>query len=490
MFKNIQKLLTNNLGWKLFSIIGAIILWILVINIINPLETRSFTTTVRFENEETLNKRDLVIANKNDIEDLKISVKVKGKKTALDTLEKNQNRIKATINLQSSIYGITISDPNYIPIRIDYSGTDTFSTDSISPETVRVIFEEIETVTKEIQVKTIGEPENGFVTLPAEITPSTVEVKGASSLIAKLDSVKVPIDITGISESLEAKGTLEAYDSSGNIIDGLQLNISEANVKLPINKYKKVPIRATYEGIQEDGYRFTGADLSMDYVEVVGDKESIDNFNELVLEKINISGFNKTETRTYDLRKFLPTNIDIKNGTPNEVTVTINISKEETKQFNVPVSNIIVIGASTNQLSFNQENISINLNGISSTINNLKLSDIRCSIDLNGYGIGNHNVPVKISVPSGIKLIESEVSVNVTINSTPQVPNSSQSTESSTQEEGTSTEKTEQTSEETESSSEAESLPSQEQTEETTDVFLESTQQQTEASTEETQALQ
>lgn len=474
MLKNLKQFLTKNLWWKLFSIIAAIVLWGIVINITNPSETRQFFAKVKFVNEDTLTKRNLTIANKSDIEDTRIAIAVKGKKMALDNLERNQSKISATIDLQSSIYGITIDDPNNIPIKVSYSGNDNFQTVSTDPETLKVIFEEIKTITKEVQIRAVGEPAADFVTLSPQISPSTVQITGASSAIAKVDTVKVSVDTNGLSETLSTKGKPEAYDINDKLITGLEISSESVDVVVPVNKYKKIPITTTIEGIPEDGYSLVSVTTDIEIAEVVGEEADIDKFNELVLNKINISGFNQTRTITYDLRKDsnLPSNINIKNGTPNQVNVTINIAKEGLKQFAIPVENIAVSGASTHQFSFNQQNVIINLNGLENTINKIASNNIKCSIDLNGYEEGTHNVPLKISVPSNTTLIGNPT-VNITITSVQQTTEAESQTEANTT---------------TDISTETESTTSTEQSSDNTDETIpvnatEATEQSTEQNT-------
>ena len=67
MLKNLVKKLTNNIGLKLLAILSAIVLWMIVVNIDDPVVRRSLTTSVTLENTDyitTMNKySDILNAN-------------------------------------------------------------------------------------------------------------------------------------------------------------------------------------------------------------------------------------------------------------------------------------------------------------------------------------------------------------------------------------------------------------------------------------------
>lgn len=438
MIKNIQAFFTKNLAWKLFSIITAIILWCVVINITKPIETRSYTADIRFVGEESLTQKNLVIANKSELENAKVTLRIKGSKIALDKLKTHEKSITATVNLKSSYYGVTVNDPNDVPINITLPtiGTESFQIVEQSRQSIEIILEEIQTISTEIKVNIIGEPKNGFVSLTPKIEPSTVKVKGATSAIDKLDSVKVNVDVSGISKDLIATDEPKAYDANGNTLSGLELSIKEVQIEVPINEYKKITIESLTQGIPEEGYTFIGISYDPEYIEVVGDSDSISKLDKIQLPVINVSGYNETKEIVYDIRdlKLLPSNVSIKNGTPNQVKVIVKIAKEETKDFEIPIENVTVSGftSSAQQYTIRQEPIVLKLKGLNTVIGSVKVEDIKCTIDLSGYSDGTHDVPVKFTLPSRVSLVGDTVpTVNITITSI------TQSTEQSTTEEET-----------------------------------------------------
>ena len=50
MLKKLTKLVINNFGLKLMALLFAVVLWLVVVNIYDPTQTKTFTTSVSIEN--------------------------------------------------------------------------------------------------------------------------------------------------------------------------------------------------------------------------------------------------------------------------------------------------------------------------------------------------------------------------------------------------------------------------------------------------------
>ena len=105
----------KDLGWKLLSVAIATTMWFMVISINQPIDTRSYSTTLQLVGAETLTARGLTVANREDLTNTKISIKVKAQRTALDRLSQRQaDLISASVDLSDLTYaqdGDTITLP-------------------------------------------------------------------------------------------------------------------------------------------------------------------------------------------------------------------------------------------------------------------------------------------------------------------------------------------------------------------------------------------
>ena len=90
----------RNLGWKIFSLVFAIMLLFIVMNINNPAETMTFNVNLTLLNKDKLADKGYVVLNSHELENKKIDIKVKSTRPGLDDLSKNRDLLKATIDLQ------------------------------------------------------------------------------------------------------------------------------------------------------------------------------------------------------------------------------------------------------------------------------------------------------------------------------------------------------------------------------------------------------
>ncbi|MBR5815924.1 MAG: hypothetical protein IKY38_00715, partial [Anaerotignum sp.] len=86
MLTKFKEILFKDFGWKLLSIAIATVLWFMVINIDQPIDTRAYNRPLVIENMQVLTDRGLAIGNLEELKNTKITVKVKAQRTALDRL--------------------------------------------------------------------------------------------------------------------------------------------------------------------------------------------------------------------------------------------------------------------------------------------------------------------------------------------------------------------------------------------------------------------
>ena len=91
-----KKIFLNNLSIKLISIVGAVLIWLLIINIDDPYKTKTFLVRVEVVNEEALHSEHKVY---EIVEGSTASVSVRGKRSIVDKLTTDD--ISATADLRT-----------------------------------------------------------------------------------------------------------------------------------------------------------------------------------------------------------------------------------------------------------------------------------------------------------------------------------------------------------------------------------------------------
>ncbi|WP_058486486.1 CdaR family protein [Defluviitalea phaphyphila] len=397
----------KNIQWKILSIILAISLWLVVINIENPEETMTFTIPVTLENiEEITSRYNLVISNMEEIENKTISVSIRGKRLTLEELKDNKRYldvITATADLE--LFRYTSADQvNKIPIVVsfsdDYKGVIFEERNQI--RYLDVVLEEIKTVSKPIQVDTIGAAKDGYVILESTVNPSEITITGAESLINSIDSVKVEVDVTNIStDKKEYNIEPKIYDSEGKEISNLEKNIEGVEVDISVGKKRIVSLQPKIEGSYAEGYVLTGIKIEPEEITVVGSEEVVDDLNQVELSTIIFEDLDTTTTFKPDI--ILPSGVIRWDDTSTKVSVTIEVKKEIVKEFKIPTSRLTI--STKMQFRYITDEVTLYIQGIEDEVNKITENMIVGSIDVLDYDEGKYTVPVEFSIPKGFKQV-------------------------------------------------------------------------------------
>jgi YbbR domain-containing protein len=161
------------------------------------------------------------------------------------------------------------------------------------------------------------------------------------------------------------------------------------------------------------GYAISSAVSSISKVGVYGDQNAIESLSyiEAVIDIDGLStnkNFNVTLTKPAGVRYM------------SETTMTINVTMDQeiSREFsNIKIESINLGNNYTvNALSESDSEISVVAKGVATVLNNIDMSMIKAQIDLSGYGIGTHEVPVKVSIDDiRINLIPKVTTVKIRI---------------------------------------------------------------------------
>ena len=137
--------LTNNLGLKILSVVIAVFMWLIMVNVSNPLVSDSQEVTVDMINAEVLEKSNL-------------TYEIIGKKTV-------------TISYEVRMYDVTGS----VPVKIEVNDRNVKAmiegTPVAKPGVVRVETEPLQKKRFYLTVNTIGQEEEGYVTGDVALNP-------------------------------------------------------------------------------------------------------------------------------------------------------------------------------------------------------------------------------------------------------------------------------------------------------------------------------
>jgi len=231
-----------------------------------------------------------------------------------------------------------------------------------------------------------------------ELDRSDVIVKGAQYKLEKVATVKALVDVDSFVNPKAGTMTLKnvplvAYDTDGKIVD-VEIVPKSVGAKVTITSPKKeVPIKIVPKGDLAFGKAISSINTNVSTVTVYGEQASVDKLTEL-----------KVEIDVKDLDKNKDFNITLKrpNGitelSEKTITVKVSIDNSTTKEFrNV---HIVTEGLNSNYavqaLSEADSIVTVVVKGSENAIKALDETTLKAYIDLKSYGVGEHEIPVKV----------------------------------------------------------------------------------------------
>lgn len=405
-----KKRLTNNLALKLAAIVFAFLLWLIVVNEIDPVERRTYSNVVvtMLHDELILNKGNTYrIVNGNTA-----TVTVTAKRSILEKI--TPEAIRATADIKD------IQLSSFVPIEVAIGGFEgEYRSATALPNNVEIKIESSKSTKFPINVETIGTLQDGYVLGNLVAQPETVQISGPKSLIGRIEKVVARVDINGISSDSTLEAELVLYDGGGNVIDqtSLETNIGgdkKVRVKVELLSTKIVEVKADVTGISpEIGYKIGDVTCEPQRISIAGLEEDIADINEITISSDMLLADNideKTE-ETIDISSALPENIRLANENEKNVVVTIRVEKAGVKTFEVPINSITKNNVKAGyKIDFgNIQEIMLHFTGDDAALEALTLEQVekRVSIDLKDCTEEkSYTVPVTVNLPTGVSMAE------------------------------------------------------------------------------------
>lgn len=379
-----KKILTNNIGLKIASLLVSVLLWIIVVNVDDPVITRVYSgVTVDIVNASSVaaDGKTYEIEGGNE----PISVAVTANRSVIEKLTKND--IKATADLKNLIFSDTI------PIELKttiYSDKVTSLSSRTAYRTV-TIEDKVEKQVK-LSIKTTGEVSSGHYA--GEITPefSVVTVKGPKSKVELVKSAEISVDYSGMNETEWISSQVVLYDEDGKEISDptFELSKTEIRVTVEVLATKEVSLVAGgYVGTPAAGFGATG-EIVFDPSSIIiaGKASNLDKISKVVIpaEKISVEGASGRTTIEMNVKDYLPEGtvyVDERND-DGIVNVTAVVEPHESLTVDILKDNISVInlpeGYSFN-IVYGEDTMKFDISGLPEDLSKINPAEIKGQID-------------------------------------------------------------------------------------------------------------
>ncbi len=237
MGTKMKKRLTNNWGLKLFSFIFAALLWLVVVNIDNPVKSNTYDNIpVRLQNANLITDEDLVyeILDSTDT----VSVTVSAPRSYLELLSKDDIVAVADFNNITAANTINIS---YYSRRYN----DKITNFKGSIESVKLNIEPEKSFKPALKVATSGKVTEGYIIGEISTDQNQVRISGPESKVSEVVKAVVSVDVSGATSDIVTYADVKLYDADDNEIPttGIKKNVDSIKVSVEILNTENEPIR-------------------------------------------------------------------------------------------------------------------------------------------------------------------------------------------------------------------------------------------------------
>lgn len=380
--------LTKNLGLKIVSFLLAVTLWLLVVNIDDPVVRWTYLDVpVTIKNADVITNQGMIY-EVLDNTDVISRVTVYAPRSVGENISKSDIVATADMNTLNSLNTLQVE------FSIPKVGSSKVSDIKGSTDSVRISIENKKNVQKVLKTNITGEAPEGYVVGNVTTDQNLVRVAGAESVVDRVDSANINIDMSTLSEftsDITTSVPIRLYDADGNEVEGSTLTKNPENVMITIEilSTKDVPLRFEVEGEPAEGYGLNGTvSADIQTVRIAGRRSVLGNVNEIVIpaEAFDLSEIHGETTVTVDVCDYLPDNVQMADkSTSLPVNVTIGAERETTTAYTLRAGDIQITNVPEGlscELEGLEEEYTLSLTGIRSAMSDLTARDLVGVLDV------------------------------------------------------------------------------------------------------------
>ncbi len=411
----IKNALTNNIGLKLAAFLFAVVLWIIVVNVDDPSQSKTFTTNVQLINEELLTDQGKyynIPENGNTV-----SFRVSAKRSIMERLTASDFTATADFN--------NLENDTRIPVEIVANRYT--SSVGISGNQKYIYLEIGEEMEQKFVISgdATGNPADGFAVGDISVKPNVMTISGPSELVAQVDHVEALCDVSGMNTDITESVVPTILNSSGDVVDTTKLKLSETTVKVSVQmlSVKRVGVDIATRGELPEGLSLKSISLDPESIMIMGSSEAINGITSIIIpdDVIDLSTVTGSVETTVDIRAYLPDGVSLANGSRAQIVIKIEIDEDSEDVLNIPTANLTIQNLSPEYIAeFTNANITVKVSGTQSLLDAIEASEVAGYVDASGLTEGSHTVTVTLNLDEGITASAATAQIEITLREKPQ----------------------------------------------------------------------
>ncbi|MCI8948836.1 MAG: hypothetical protein HFG49_02185 [Lachnospiraceae bacterium] len=384
-----KEILTRNLGLKILSVVIAFFVWLAVVNVSDPQVTDRKEIVLDVVNGDVMTKAGLFY----EIEGKRNTVTISYQIRTQDRMNVTSSDFRAYIDL-ADYYPAT----GTVPVYVEVLNNKDYLVDSVAarPAVVRIKTEQIQIKDFDLKVNPSGFEADGYEVERYELSEDVVTVEGPESVIGRINSVGIEIDIQGLRTEITGTAVPIFYDANNNHLpldDRITINVPEITYTIKVLKSRRIPLEFEVGGQPAEGYRYVGLQATSNEVSVVGPDQIVSAIESIRIPSsaLNLDRTEGDKLITINVEDYLPDKENMSIPWNSQVSVTLLVRQLSQKEIEVPTNRIIREGESDlNYYEYNQDSIEVVVEGLSEDLELLDVSDLVLEMDVSGMAPGSH----------------------------------------------------------------------------------------------------
>ena len=386
--KGLERLLTKRQTLIIISLVLALITFFAIDNKSSSLIDKSAEVLYNQKVKAIYNEENYVVEGLPD----SVDVTLIGKKWDV-YLAKQYPADEVTVDLKDL-------KPGTHKVALKYKQSIASVEYKLDPSIVTVVIYEKMSETREVTTDVIHRDnlDSKLSIDSVNLNRDKVIIKGPSYKLSEVANVKALIDIDNLDNPKVGSTKLTdisllAYDKNGDKVD-VEIVPSKIDATIKISSPSKVvPIKVIPKG-ELDGKSIKNLDTSVSEITLYGDQAVLDSIDSLPVE-IDVAGLSGDKTYTVNLEK--PSGV--RQLSVTTINVKVRLDEVVTKEIEGVNVNITNLGNGLKAQALKQADsiITVIVKGSPSVVNSVQASSIHGYIDLDGLGVGEHEVDVKVN---------------------------------------------------------------------------------------------
>lgn len=394
--------LFNNLLLKILSVIAAVLLWLVVVNIDDAISSTPIRgVKVNVINTDVITSQDQTFRVDDGTDT--VDLVVYARRSVL-------NRLKVSDFVATADMSKDLRYNSMVDIEVTYIGNQRIDHIEQSRNNVLVSIEEQVTEQFKVTVEKIGDPGNGRVVGSMVPEKSLVEITGPISVVQRIKSVVAKPNVVGATGTSVISCNLELRNGDGDRIDNTYLQYYGKDTPFEVTvttlDTKLVGISFDVSQAAPEGYGLSAITYKPETVTIAGQKTQINSIYNLDIPAEALNPERKTGhvEQTVDISEYLPNGILIPEEDEREIVVTMDIMPFETVSYSFHPGQIVFQDIAEGLMLDDTElsALEVPVSALPEKLAELSQDDIQLTADMSGYTrTGNYSVPIQVTLPEG-----------------------------------------------------------------------------------------